>query len=455
MMKAIRLGDLLKNVSVTKNPDKLITKVTTDSRDAGPGCVFVGIKGDRFDGSDFATDALANGAEAVVVSRMLDTEGEQILVKDTKDALIAMAGNYRDMFDPVVAGITGSVGKTTTKEMTAAIFSCFGKTLKNEGNKNNEIGVPETLFSMEDDTRLAVVEMGMNGIGDISKLTHAVRPRVAAITSIGVSHMELLGSRENILKAKLEIAEGLPGKDGVLVLNGDDDMLMSAVDSIENMTVTFGIDNTDCDVVARDIMSRVNATSFTISDRINGNFKASIPGFGNHQIYDALAAYTIATRVGLDPQRSAEGLANYIPAGMRQKIVDFKNITVVEDCYNANPDSMKASLNALSSLPNDGLKIAVLGDMLELGHISEQAHKEIGLLAGSLGIDILLCIGQEMKACASAAVSAGVPSVEHFDNIDDLSDYLVRTVHPGDAVVFKASRAIALENAIARFYENY
>lgn len=454
-MKAIRLGDLLKNVSVTKNPDKLITRVTTDSRDAGPGCVFVGITGDHYDGNDFAPNALFNGAEAVVVNRIYDAEGEQILVKDTKDALIAMSGNYRDMFNPVVVGITGSVGKTTTKEMLAAIFSCFGKTLKNEGNKNNEVGVPETLFALDDDTQLAVVEMGMNGIGDISKLTRAAKPRVAAITAIGVSHMELLGSRENILKAKLEIVEGLPENDDILVINGDDEMLMSAVDRLKCMTVTFGIENTDCDVVAKDIMSRVNATSFTISDRINGIFSASIPGFGNHQIYDALAAYTIATRVGLDPEKSAKGLANYQPAGMRQKIVEFKGITVVEDCYNANPDSMRASLNALASLPNDGLKIAVLGDMLELGTISAQAHRDIGVLAGSLGIDILLCVGEEMKACVSSAGSAGVPSVEHFDNLDVLSDYLVRTVHPGDAVVFKASRAIALENAISKFYEKY
>lgn len=453
-MEPIRLGDLIKGIAVTGKRDAVIDRVTTDSRTAGPGSVFVAIVGERLDGNDFAKEALERGAEAVVVSRRDDLKGEQIVVRDTKDALIEMAGNYRSRYSPKLVGVTGSVGKTTTKEMTAAIFARFGRTLKNEGNQNNEIGVPTTLFSMDKNTELAVIEMGMNGLGDIRKLTRAAKPRAAAITAIGVSHLELLGSRENILRAKLEIVEALPD-DGVLVINGDDEMLMCARDDVRVMCATFAIDNTDCDVVARDIMSRMLSTEFTIEDRLNGSFHAEIPCTGLHNVKDALAAYTLATRIGLDPAQAAEALSDYVPTGMRQKFVDFNGITVIEDCYNASPDSMTASLKTLSMLPNGGLKIAVLGDMLELGSISASSHRNVGFEAASMGIDILLCVGDEMKLCVSAAKSAGISSAEHFTDKSELAGYLARTVHVGDAVMFKASRAMALEEVINEFYAEY
>ncbi len=450
-MEQIKLGDLFKNIAVTRKPDTVVTDVVTDSRKSAPGNVFVAIVGERLDGNDYAQQALKNGAEAAVVSRRGDFAGEQIVVRDTKDALIEMAGNYRARYSPKVVGITGSVGKTTTKEMTAAIFNRFGKTLKNEGNQNNEVGVPTTLFSMDPTTELAVIEMGMNGLGDISKLTRAVRPRAAAITAIGVSHLEHLGSRENILKAKLEIIEGIP-EDGILVINGDDEMLMGQRDDINIMCATFAIDNTDCDVVAKDIMSRLQSTEFTIEDRVNGSFPAMIPCSGEHNVRDALAAYTLATRIGLEPELSAQALADYVPTGMRQKFVELDGITVIEDCYNASPDSMIASLKTLASLPNEGLKIAVLGDMRELGEISKSAHRNIGYEAAAMGIDILLCIGDEMINCAEAARNANIASVEHFSNKIELAEYLSRTAHEGDAVIFKASRAMALEDVIFLFY---
>lgn len=450
-MKPTKLKDLLKGIAVTKQPDTLITKITTDSRLADKGSVFVAIKGDKFDGNDFARSAIESGAEAVIVSRYTNSEGEQIIVRDTKDALIEMAGNYRNAFNPKTVAITGSVGKTTTKEMTAAIFSRFGKTLKNEGNQNNEIGLPSTLFKMDDDTEFAVLEMGMNGLGDIRKLTTAAKPRAGVITTIGVSHLELLGSRENILKAKLEITEGMP-IDGVLVINGDDELLMGAREYLEIETATFAIHNTEADVVAKDIMTRPMSTEFTIADTLNGSFKAMIPCAGEHNVMDALAAYTLATRVGLDPQKCAEALSSYEPAGMRQKFVDFGGITVIEDCYNASPESMSAAIHTLSSLPNEGLKVAVLGDMLELGDISKEAHMQAGIEAAKAGIDILLCYGENMKLCADSAKSAGITSAVHFESKEEMSNYLEKTLHCGDAVIFKASRAIKMEDVIEGFY---
>lgn len=453
-MEPTKLGDLLKGVGVTKYPETVITKVTTDSRDACDGSLFVAIKGDRLDGNDFAKSALANGAVAVVVSRRGDFDGEQIVVRDTKDALIEIAGNYRARFSPKLVGITGSVGKTTTKEMTAAILETFGNTLKNEGNKNNEIGVPATLFNMSAETELAIIEMGMNGLGDISKLTRAAQPRAAAITGIGVCHLELLGSRENILRAKLEIVEGMP-KDGILCINGDDELLMGARADIPVETVTFAIHNTDADVVAKNIMSRVRTTEFTIADRVNGEFPAMIPCAGNHNVMDALAAYALATRIGMDAAGSAKALSRYVPTGMRQRFVDFHEITVIEDCYNASPDSMRASLETLAQLPVPGIKVAVLGDMLELGAISREAHRSIGMDAAKMGIDILLCYGENMKLCVEGATAAGITSAKHFKDKTQLASYIAKTMHPGDAVMFKASRAMALEEVIDQFYEVY
>ncbi|MEG0751967.1 MAG: UDP-N-acetylmuramoyl-tripeptide--D-alanyl-D-alanine ligase [Oscillospiraceae bacterium] len=451
-MEKIKLAEILKGVAVTRYPDRIITNVVTDSRLAGEGSLFVGIVGDRLDGNSFAKNALERGAAAAVVNRLCDAEGEQIVVKDTKDALIEMAGNYREKFTPKVVAVTGSVGKTTTKEMAAAILSKFGKTLKNEGNKNNEIGLPETLFEMDSSTELAVLEMGMNGLGDIRKLTMAARPRAAAITCIGVSHLELLGSRENILKAKLEIVEGFPDEHGILVINGDDELLMDARGDIPFETVTFAMSNSQSDVVAKDVMTRVQSSEFTIVDRDNGSFKAMIPCSGNHNIMDALAAYTLCTRIGADAERAAAALSDYKPAGMRQKFVDFGGVTVIEDCYNASPDSMRAAIKTLAALPIDGIKVAVLGDMLELGAISREAHRAMGMEAAKSGIDILLCYGENMKLCVDAALASGISSAEHFDDKRSLAEYLIKTVHPGDAVMFKASRAMALEDAIEIFY---
>lgn len=451
-MEPIKLGELLKGIAVTKYPDTVVSEVTTDSRKAKPGSLFVAIVGDNMDGNDFAAQALQNGAAAAVVNRRCSADGEQIVVKDSKDALIEMAGNYRARFSPKVVGVTGSVGKTTTKEMTAAIFQKFGNTLKNEGNQNNEIGLPSTLFRMNKKTELAVLEMGMNSLGDISKLTRAVHPRVAAITGIGVCHLELLGSRENILKAKLEIVEGL-SDDGILVLNGDDELLMGARDDIAVETVTVAIHNTDCDIVAKDIMTRPRSTEFTIADRSNGSFPAMIPCAGNHNVMDALEAYALATRSGCDPAASAAALSDYEPTGMRQRFVDFQGVTVIEDCYNASPDSMRASLATLAELPVEGLKVAVLGDMLELGSISREAHRSIGVEAAKMGIDILLCYGDNMKLCAEGAAAAGIASAKHFDDKKELAHYLTKTLHAGDAVMFKASRAMALEEVIEMVYQ--
>lgn len=451
-MVTTTLGKLLEGVAETAYPDLPVNCITTDSRKIEKGCVFIAVVGERFDGNDFVMEALEKGAAAAVVSRHFDDD-RCIWVPNTLDAYSAMACNYRKQFHPLVVGVTGSVGKTTTKEMVAAILSKFGKTLKNEGNRNNEIGLPETVLKLDESTELAVFEMGMSALGEISRLSRCAMPYAGIITCIGVSHIEMLGSQENILKAKMEILDGMPA-DGLLVLNGDDPFLNSVRDSLTCRVATFAVDNDSCDVTAREISCKTFPSTFTIRDKEHGSFYVTIPCSGIHAVKDALAAYTLATRLGLDPGTCASALSEYAPSGMRQRFRTVRGITVIEDCYNANPDSMEASLKTLADLPCNGIKIAVLGDMLELGDISDDAHRKTGVLAGTLGLDILLCCGEKMKLAAETAAEAGVSCVRHFEDKMKIADYLRECAHAGDMVLFKASRGMALEDIMEEFYKD-
>ncbi|MBR2999550.1 MAG: UDP-N-acetylmuramoyl-tripeptide--D-alanyl-D-alanine ligase [Oscillospiraceae bacterium] len=451
-MVTTTLGKLLEGVAETAYPDLPVNCITTDSRKIEKGCVFIAVIGERFDGNDFVMEALEKGAAAAVVSRHFDDD-RCIWVPNTLDAYSAMACNYRKQFHPLVVGVTGSVGKTTTKEMVAAILSKFGKTLKNEGNRNNEIGLPETVLKLDESTELAVFEMGMSALGEISRLSRCAMPYAGIITCIGVSHIEMLGSQENILKAKMEILDGMPA-DGLLVLNGDDPFLNSVRDSLTCRVATFAVDNDSCDVTAREISCKTFPSTFTIRDKEHGSFYVTIPCSGIHAVKDALAAYTLATRLGLDPGTCASALSEYAPSGMRQRFRTVRGITVIEDCYNANPDSMEASLKTLADLPCNGIKIAVLGDMLELGDISDDAHRKTGVLAGTLGLDILLCCGEKMKLAAETAAEAGVSCVRHFEDKMEIADYLRECAHAGDMVLFKASRGMALEDIMEKFYKD-
>lgn len=451
-MVTTTLGKLLEGVAETAYPDLPVNCITTDSRKIEKGCVFIAVVGERFDGNDFVMEALEKGAAAAVVSRHFDDD-RCIWVPNTLDAYSAMACNYRKQFHPLVVGVTGSVGKTTTKEMVAAILSKFGKTLKNEGNRNNEIGLPETVLKLDESTELAVFEMGMSALGEISRLSRCAMPYAGIITCIGVSHIEMLGSQENILKAKMEILDGMPA-DGLLVLNGDDPFLNRVRDSLTCRVATFAVDNDSCDVTAREISCKTFPSTFTIRDKEHGSFYVTIPCSGIHAVKDALAAYTLATRLGLDPGTCASALSEYAPSGMRQRFRTVRGITVIEDCYNANPDSMEASLKTLADLPCNGIKIAVLGDMLELGDISDDAHRKTGVLAGTLGLDILLCCGEKMKLAAETAAEAGVTCVRHFEDKMEIADYLRECAHAGDMVLFKASRGMALEDIMEKFYKD-
>ena len=423
--------------------------VCTDTRKITQGCLFVAIKGENFDGHDFAKKAVESGAEAVVCERDCGLGDRQILVESTRLALLDLAGYYRSLFKIPVIGITGSVGKTTTKEMTHAVMSSKYNTLKNEGNLNNEIGVPLTLFRLDETHEAAVIEMGMSGFDEISRMTKAVRPDAAIISNIGVSHIEHLGSREGILRAKLEILHGMK-PDAPVILNADDDMLIT-VRPDAHPVIYYGIENEKSIFKAFEITSKENETELTVGFN-GGSGRVSLPFPGRHNVYNALAAAAAGSLFGIEPMDAFEALKAYVPAGMRQRINKKFGMTFIEDCYNASPDSQAAALAVLGSM-NAARKIAVIGDMLELGAVSESAHYDVGRKAAENGVDAVFTYGERAVQTAKGASDGEVKLVRSFLDKEELSKELIAFLEQDDAVLFKASRGMKLEEVIFSVYE--
>ncbi len=332
--------------------------VTTDSREVCPGCIFVAFPGERFDGHDFAAKALEEGAAYVVLNHPVEgVPAERAVISpDSYHAMMVMGANYRSQFHPKVVGVTGSVGKTTTKQMTYAAIAGFGNTIKTEGNQNNELGLPRTMFRIGRDTEYAVVEMGMSHAGEIERLAKCARPDVGIITCIGVSHIGNLGSQENICKAKLEICAGL-AEGSPLVLNGDDPFLRKAALPTHVRPVWFSLGDENADVCALDVRQEGDGMAFTLCDKAAGRYEVTIPAMGRHNVANALAAYAAATRLGLAPEGVIAGLADFEQTGMRQKVVHAGSMDVIEDCYNANPDSMKAALAMFKEYPASAVSL--------------------------------------------------------------------------------------------------
>jgi UDP-N-acetylmuramoyl-tripeptide--D-alanyl-D-alanine ligase len=428
-----------------------LADVCTDTRKIQPGSLFVCLRGERFDGHSFASQAAQLGAAALLVDHPVDADVPQLVVTDTGKALLQLAGWYRRRFQLPVVGLTGSVGKTTTKEFIALVLGAKYNTLKTQGNLNNEIGVPQMLFRLEDSHTAAVIEMGMNHFGEISRLTRAVAPTVGLITNIGVSHIENLGSRPGILQAKLEILEGM-APDAPLIVNIDNDMLRT-VKLGDRPLLTFAIDDQRADFTATDIAEQGSTTTFTVH---HSTFTRSvtIPTVGIHNVYNALAAMAVGYVTGVDPAAAASALANYVPAGMRQNLVQVGGVQVIEDCYNASPDSMRAALQTLGKLPVHR-RYAVLGAMLELGDYAKEAHTQVGKMAAENGIDGVLAYGADAAYIVEAAKQAGLENARLFDTKEALAQSLAQQVQPGDGVLFKGSRGMHLEDVMHTVYERW
>lgn len=447
-MRPVLLSQLVKGICVPQT-DCYIEHITSDSRTACENSVFLAIRGERVNGETFAKGAVEKGTRLVITENYIDDipADKQAVVPNILDASIQMGKNVRDTFDIDVIGVTGSMGKTTTKDFIYAALSPFASTVRTRGNRNNELGMPKTIYTFTEQDRFAVLEMGMEALGDVHKLSLAARPKAAVITCIGISHLERLGSRENILKAKLEMCDGMP-RDGVLVLNGDDDYLPYAQITNPANVVYFAINNTAADVVAKDIRQVRTVTEFTIDDKKYGEIRCKIPAVGNHNVMNALSAYTVATRLGFDARQVAGNLAGYVPSGMRQKFVEKDGVMFVEDCYNAAPDSMKAAVDTVKSIAT-GRTIAVFGDMLELGSDEATLHYGVGEYAKEKGIDFMWTFGERAKhICAGYGEGA-----LNFDSKAKLGEYIIANLKEGDTIVFKASHSMRFEDIIEQVYK--
>jgi len=427
----------------------LVGDISTDSRKINPGSLFIALKGERFDGNDFLTEAFANGAVAVMTDReAADFPGRIVIkVEDTLKALHDLALYYRDRFDIPFVGITGSVGKTSTKDMVACALGARYNVLKNEGNLNNEIGVPLTIFRLEPGHEAAVIEMGMSGFGEIRALTRIVKPKVGIITNIGLSHIEKLGSRQDILRAKLELIEGLQ-PDGVLILNGDDVMLNGVKDLLEVRTVSYGLEE-DVDYQAYNIRSKgEKGTDFNI--KLDGNeYNVHVPAPGVHNVYNALAALAAGHELGVPADLLISGIAGYTPGSMRLNILKSNGLTVINDAYNASPQSVKAAIDVLNEIEAKR-RIAVLGDMLELGSWSTVAHKETGAYVAGSRTDMIITVGQAAAHIAEGAMEAGFPGsgIVVLANNGEAIRYLQDIIREGDAILVKGSRGMMMEEIV-------
>ena len=446
-MEMLTLREIAQKLGTVCPVDAEITEISTDTRKLPEGCLFLALRGKKFDGHHFVRQALESGAVAAVTDVQIENL-PCLVVKDTGKALLAIANLYRNKFNIPIVAVTGSVGKTTTKELIACVLSEKYNTLKTEANLNNEIGMPKTLLNLTSQHGAAVLEMGMNHFGEISNMTNSAEPTIAVITNIGFSHVENLGSQEGIKKAKLEILEGMKA-DAPLVTNADDKLLCTLKSELGRPVYTFSTQGNPADVSAEDIKEENGVTTFTICHDGKKSL-AVLPAVGEHNVKNALAAYLVGTLAGMNEQEILCGLAKYQPTGMRQNIMEKNGQIIIADCYNASPDSMQAGLNVLGNYLADGRKIAVLGDMLELGKMSETLHSRVGEMVKNAGIDMLFCYGTESRKIAEHAGE----KVQIFctDSPEILTQKLRETVQEGDVLLFKASHGMHLENIITNLY---
>ncbi len=432
-----------------------MSSIFSDTRNIIPGGVFVAIKGERFDGHDYAEYAVEMGAVCAITERTISNV-PCIVVKSTRKALLDLARYFRSKFKPVVVGVTGSVGKTTTKEMIALALSCQHGVHKTVGNHNNEIGLPFTLFKMNHTCTAAVLEMGMNHFGEIERLSRASNPNICVITNIGFSHIENLGSQEGILEAKLEILKGAD-RNAPLVVNGDDPLLAPLKEEYNGYReiITYGIENTKADYRAKDIVTKTDRVHFNVVR--GGEIICDVTLFclGRHNIYNALAAIAIAVKAGCNPVSAAEMLSGYQPDSLRQHILKRGEQTIIVDCYNASPTSMEAAIDVLCEMKpkGDGRRIAVLGDMLELGENAPEYHAKVGEYAAKKGVDVLVCYGKNAKHMADRADELGLHPA-HSEESKIILNFMKYKFRPNDIVLFKASRGMHLEEIIEEFYKD-
>lgn len=432
------------------HPFTSVTTVCYDTRELQEGDVFLPLVGERADGHAFIDQALEKGAAAVFTARKpteLKPGKGYILVKDTADVPRALAVWYRARFTIPFISITGSVGKTTTKDMVSAVLSEKFSVHKTPGNHNNTLGVPMALLDLTGDYQASVIEMGMNHTGEIDFISNLVKPDIALITNIGDAHIENLGSREGILAAKAEVFAHMPDS-GVAILNGDDELLMTLKGKLRQKIVTCGaspyndyyVSDLDRDLATDDLHCVLHTPRETVT--------LTIPAVGDYMIYPVLMAAAVAEQLGMTGEEIARGVLRYAPTKMRMNVVDRgAQVRILDDSYNANPQSMRAGLQTLAATRRD-FKIAILGDMLELGPLGPSMHAMIGQIIAESHIDCLVAIGELARHIAQGAEDAQVPQVYWFATKEEALPTIAKLVEPGSAILVKASRRMAFEEIV-------
>ena len=428
-----------------KYADVTFLGACNDTRELQPGQLFVALQGMR-DGNDFVPAAIASGAAAALCTRRMG-DYPAIYVSDTRLALGDIARGERQRLGMKVVGITGSVGKSTTKEMVAQVLGGTYRTEKTPVNHNNDIGMPMAILAMPEDTQVAVLEMGMNHFREMAYLSSIARPDVALILNIGTMHIENLGTMEGIRQAKFEIVEGM-GPAGELVLNGDDTMLRNLPDMLRQKITYFGKDS-GCAVRCLDARQEEEALCFRVETR-DTSFPVEIHLEGLHFIPDAMAAVSVGLLLGVPPQTISDQLKKFRNLSGRQEILQVGGYTIIKDCYNAGPESMAAALQVLGT--KHGRRIAVLGDMLELGTSAQAEHYRIGRLAVE-STDMVLAYGPNAPRVRSGCITGGMPDsrCRAFQDKDELLSVLRRFARPGDVILFKGSHGMHMETVLEAF----
>jgi UDP-N-acetylmuramoyl-tripeptide--D-alanyl-D-alanine ligase len=414
---------------------KIAFGIDTDTRTVQPGSLFLALRGEIFDGHRFVEQAIAAGAIAAIVDRPLDVEVPQILVSDTLLAYQLLGRWWRDQFSIPVIAITGSVGKTTTKELISAALQTAGPVLKTEANFNNEIGVPKTLLNLNPDHAFAVIEMGMRARGEIATLTQIARPDIAIITNVGTAHIGRLGSREAIAQAKCELLAEMPAS-SIAILNGENPLLLETARTVwDGQTITYGLSTGDLQGTLID----------DVSLEVEG-VRYPLPLPGDHNALNFLAAIAVMRSLELDETPLRQGIAVNLPSGRAQQYKLPNDVVLLDESYNAGAESMEASLKLLAKTPGTR-RIAVLGPMKELGEYSEELHRKVGAQVEALPIDALYILDTGPEGTAIAQGTTSVPT-QQFETHEALIDSLLETIQMGDRLLFKASHAVGLDRVV-------
>lgn len=436
-----------------KESQKEAAGVVLDSRLLEKDDIFIATKGEKVDGHKFISSVFGKGALAVICENVPEEiTGPCIQVKDSFIALKQVAAFYRQQLDLKVIGVTGSVGKTSTKEFVAGVLSAKYKVWKTQGNFNNEIGLPLTVLQLREEHEIAVLEMGISDFGEMHRLSEIAKPDICILTNIGQCHLEFLGDRDGVLKAKSEIFDFM-NPEGTIFVNGDDDKLITLKETRKEKLVTFGRNQTNDVFATKEVSKGLLGSVVDVQGKINIS-EVQVPLPGEHMVLNALAASAVADLLGLTQDEIKEGMKKVEAVSGRSNIIPFKDFVMIDDCYNANPVSMKAAIDLLQSA--NGRKVAILGDMFELGEEEKNLHYEVGQYTVGK-VDILICIGNLAKYIYEGAIQGKNEDtfMIYLKEKEELYSHLENIIMPQDTVLLKASHGMGFADIVSRFQKNY